>query len=114
MIGALLVAGACINGVATVFFLSRAVRTTGIVIDPGPGGRHPIVRYRLPSGAPAELVGGGIFAAVRTGAAVPVIYDPANPVRSAVIDGVAPIWFLTVLSALIGSGLILVSATTRR
>ena len=113
MLGVLLIAGALMQCGLTVVFVHGAVRTSGTVVDPGPGGRHAIIRFRLPSGRMIGLVAGGIFAPVQVGETVPVLYNPASPARTAALNNSLSLWFPTALAGLIGSVLLTLSRISK-
>ena len=105
-VGALLLAADSLYTGTTASFLGRAERTTAMVDDPGPGGRHPTLRFRLPSGRNVRIVAGGVFKPVHTGDTVEVVYDPASPAATAALDTVAALWTPAVLLFTLGASLV--------
>lgn len=105
--GALLVVAGLADAAKTAAFLHVALRAVGTVQDGGPGGRHPVIQFDLPSGKTIGLVGGGILKAVAAGDAVPVLYDPADPVRTATPDRAGALWFRAILMLVLGSALLI-------
>ena len=101
----LLTAGSLYTG-TTAAFLGHAERVSALVQDPGPGGRHPTLRFTLPSGRDVQIVAGGVFKPVRAGDAVEVVYDPASPAASAALDTLASLWTPAVLLFGLGGGLL--------
>ncbi len=107
-LGALSLAAGSLYTGKTAAFLGHADRTTAVVQDPGPGGRHPTLRFTLPSGRHVQIVAGGVFKPVHAGDALDVVYDPASPVASAALDTVAALWTPAVLLFALGGSLLVV------
>ena len=114
VVGALLLTAGSLYVGVTAAFLDHAERTIALVQDPGPGGRHPTLRLRTPSGQVLHVVVGGVFKSVHAGDAVNVVYDPASPAASAAVDTVAALWTPAVLLFVLGSSLLALGARSGR
>ena len=110
MVGALLLTAGSLYVGVTAAFLDHAERTIALVQDPGPGGRHPTLRFRTPSGQVLHVVVGGVFKSVHAGDAVNVVYDPTSLAATAAVDTVAALWTPAVLLFVLGSSLLALGA----
>ncbi len=105
-LGLLMLAAGTVYCGTTAAFLDHAERTKAVVDDPGPGGRHPVLHFRLPSGHNVQIVAGGVFKPVHAGDTVDVVYDPASPAATAELDTVAALWTPAILLFTMGGSLV--------
>lgn len=88
-------------------FLDAALRVPGEVVALNAGGSHPEIRFHGPDGEAISYPEGGLIWGYREGMQVEVLYDPADPRRSAVINDRGAIWGMSIFSGVIGGGLFL-------
>jgi len=88
-------------------FLDIAQRAPGEVVALNAGGSHPEIRFTGPDGEAISYPQGGLIWGYREGMQVEVLFDPANPRHSAVVDDPGAIWGMPILAGGIGAGLFL-------
>lgn len=88
-------------------FLKVAQRAPGEVVALNAGGSHPQIRFSAPDGQSISYPQGGLIFGYREGMAVQVLFDPAEPRRSATIDDFGAVWSAPILVGGIGGGLFL-------
>ena len=110
---ALLVAGW--QGWRTMTFLASAQRAPGMIAPDVPGsnatqaGGHPMVEFHAADGRALRYRQNG-FAPTRIGTPVTVLFQAADPVGTATLDGFLSLWTPMLLPLIMGLGFIGVTA----
>lgn len=107
LVGAGALAGAAWLAVEQGRFLKVAQRAPGEVVALNAGGSHPQIRFEGSTGEAISYPQGGLIWGYREGMQVEVLYDPADPRRSAVVDDPGAIWGMSIFAGGIGAGLFL-------
>lgn len=88
-------------------FLDAAQRAPGEVVALNAGGSHPEIRFKGPDGQAISYPQGGLIWGYSEGMQVEVLFDPAHPKRTAVVNDTGAIWGMSMLFGGIGAGLFL-------
>lgn len=88
-------------------FLATAERAPGTVVKLNAGGSHPEIQFTTPDGQQISFPQGGLIFGYREGMPVSVLFDPASPGTSAVINDVGAIWGRPILFGGVGAFLFL-------
>jgi hypothetical protein len=107
VVGAGALAGAIWLTVEQWHFLEIAQRAPGEVVALNAGGSHPQIRFNGPDGQAISYPEGGLIWGYREGMQVEVLFDPAHPRRTAVVNDIGAIWGMSMLFGGIGAGLLL-------
>ena len=108
-VGAALMIGALCWGASTRRFVARAVSAPGVVVKLNAGGSHPEVRFTTAAGEVVDYAQGGMIWGYRAGDQVEVLYEPANPAGSAVLNRPGALWGFVAMDFLLGASFILVA-----
>ena len=98
---------------STVRFMARADRVEGTVITAGPGGNHPLIRFKAPSGDVIDFsqASSGTYKPDDT---VTIVFLGNDPAGTARVDRPAPLWFRSAGKFVLGIGLLVIAWRTRR
>lgn len=107
VVGATALSGAIWLAVEQWHFLEIAQRAPGEVVALNAGGSHPQIRFSGPDGQAISYPEGGLIWGYREGMQVEVLYDPADPKHSAVINDRGAIWGMSIMFGGIGGTLLL-------
>jgi len=88
-------------------FVHTATRVEGVVSGLNAGGSHPQITITV-DGRALSFPQGGLIFGYRTGDKVKVLFDPADPAGTGVVDAVGTIWFAPLMLG--GIGLLLLAA----
>ena len=66
--------------------MARAASAPGLVVKLDAGGVHPEIRFTTAAGQVVECPQGGMIWGYQVGDRVELLYEPANPFSSAVIN----------------------------
>lgn len=102
IVGAALVAAAIARGLATMRFIRNAAAADGFVVCLLAGGSHPDVEFSTPSGQQVTYAQGGLIFGYQVGDRVRVLYDPADPAKTACLDRLGALWFTPILLSTLG------------
>jgi hypothetical protein len=117
-IGALALLAAVMSVLTETQFVARAAWAPGVVEHLNAGGSHPEIAFVTKAGARISYPQGGFIFGYSPGRKVQVLYDPADPSNTAVVNDPGALWDFPVLAVMFavgfaGSGLFTVRAGSR-
>jgi len=101
-LGLILLVAAATTALQTRKFLRTVQRAEGVVTALNSGGSHPQIGFQPAAGEFVSYPQGGFIFGFRPGDKVQVLYNPADPRGTAVIDSWGAVWFGTFILAGIG------------
>jgi len=101
LIGLVLLAVAVYCSVERYNFLLTATRVEGVVSALNAGGSHPQITFTV-DGQTLSSAQGGMISGYKTGDKVYILFDAANPARTAVVDAFGAIWFTPLILGVLG------------
>ena len=110
--GAVLLAAAIAASMSVRRFEAGATRTNGTVVALRAGGSHPTVEFTASDGLIRRFYPNGLIFGYQPGDQVQVLYDAADPQRTAALDAVGSLWAWPLVLGVIGSGFLLAVYTS--
>jgi len=119
-LGVVLLVTAGILAARTRAFVRMASAAPGVVEGLNAGGSHPQIGFTTAAGARVSYAQGGLIFGYRPGQPVRVLFDPADPERTARVDAFGVLWFdvlglsfIGLISSIIGLSAVLKLLSTR-
>jgi hypothetical protein len=107
LIGFGLMVAAIAWGATTRAFIHKAKTADGVVVETDFGSSHPQIEFTTASGKKISHSQGGMIHGYKVGDRVRVLYDPADPQRTACLDKFGALYAPSLFSGIISLGLII-------
>lgn len=102
LVGLVLLVAAGVFAYDAAVFRNRAARADGVVVALRAGGSHPTIRFQAENGTAFEFDANGLIFGYGKGDPVRVLYDTAEPQRTAALAAVGSYWFWPIILSAIG------------